>query len=270
MQDGSQEFNVHGPSLGIKQGCIRDLAPPASPFPTTTHIFISQPSRRTVNRTFKLNKCLLYFCSSHDSLLPISKNSSDPWYHRRGFLSRQDMISPLNCDLIMSTLASTNRTRVQKVCTLWTHDENFSRETVVFNDEKFPELKLNPGALVQIIGLRQASSVRDYAKSQEGKIFKSNGSTRSEQHYARSRSRRSSMRVMLDESGAEIPGGRELDQEKSYIFVAKPMAAELKTRQPGLQVMFDDQFKVLQLTRVCRSHSPRRSQEFSAFVTVFK
>lgn len=140
-----------------------------------------------------------------------------------------------------ASLVSTNRTRVQKVCTLWTHDENFSRETVVFNEDKFPELKLSPGALIQIIGLGQASDVRDFqtsakAKSQTGKAARGHDSIRDEHHDARTRSRRSSMRVMLDESGAEIPGGRELDLDKSYVFVAKPMAAELKTRQPGLQV----------------------------------
>jgi hypothetical protein len=42
--------------------------------------------------------------------------------------------------------------------------------------------------------------------------------------------------LTLDENGAVIPGGREVDPEKSYIFVAKAITPDLRSKYPNLQV----------------------------------
>lgn len=140
------------------------------------------------------------------------------------------------------SVVSAKRTRVQKVCTLWTHDENFSRDDVVFNGEKFPELPSSPGSLIQIIALKHATAVRDFqtaAKSNlkdsgQTKLDDSGNDTPVDTHSKRSR--RGSMKITIDENGSLIQGGRDVDPEKSYIFVAKSISADLKTKYPNLQV----------------------------------
>src|SRR6266702_2904302 len=57
--------------------------------------------------------------------------------------------------------ANIRPTRIQKICTLWTHDENFSRDEVVFNIDKFVELPIAYGSLARILALKQ-TAVRDF------------------------------------------------------------------------------------------------------------
>lgn len=133
------------------------------------------------------------------------------------------------------------RTRVQQVCTLWTHDDNFSRDDVVFNGDKFTELPATPGSLIQIIALKQGPVVRDFqavADASKGAgQAKADGASKDGFHGNHSRrGRRGSVMMTLDESGQPIQGARDLDLEKSYIFVAKPTPTDLKSRNPNLQV----------------------------------
>lgn len=143
----------------------------------------------------------------------------------------------------MSTsVTSTQPTRVQKVCTLWTHDENFSKEEVVFNAEKFPELSLSSGSLIQIIALKHATAVRDFQTTAKNDP-KDSGQPKADvsardaypDTYSR-RTRRGSVLITLDENGVVVEEGREVDYEKSYIFVAKPLTADLKSKHSQLQV----------------------------------
>lgn len=141
-----------------------------------------------------------------------------------------------------TTIVSAKRTRVQKVCTLWTHDDNFSKEDVVFNGDKFLELPATTGCLIQVIALKFGTAVRDFQSSSKAPV-KEAGQTKpddSSQHTVRSphtrRSRRGSLRVTLDENGTVIQDGREVDLEKSYTFVAKPFPADLKSKQSNLQL----------------------------------
>jgi hypothetical protein len=144
------------------------------------------------------------------------------------------------------SVASVKRTRVQKVCTLWVHDENFSRDDVLFNSDKFSELPATPGSLIQILGLKQVTSVRDFQSTnpltsvKDVTQTKTDSSSRESTHASHSRrTRRGSVILTLDENGQPIQGGRDVDSEKSYIFVAKPMPADLKSKQPNLQVSYE-------------------------------
>ena len=141
------------------------------------------------------------------------------------------------------SVVSVKRTRVQKVCTLWIHDENFSRDDVVFNGDKFSELPATPGSLIQILGLKQVTSVRDFQSTNTHTISKDVTQTKAENSSMESthathsrRTRRGSVILTLDENGQPIQGGRDVDLEKSYLFVAKPMPADLKSKYPNLQV----------------------------------
>jgi hypothetical protein len=140
------------------------------------------------------------------------------------------------------SLMSAKHTRVQKICTLWTHEENFSKDDVVFNGEKFPELSIISGSLIQILILKQATAVRDFQaaaadapkENSHAKVNDTEKESVSEAHHKRNR--KGSVRVTVDESGPQIYDGRSADANKSYIFVARPMPMELKSKHPNLQV----------------------------------
>lgn len=139
------------------------------------------------------------------------------------------------------SIANGKSARVQKICTLWTHDDNFSRDDVVFNSDKFSELPATPGSLIQVIALKYSTSTRDFqpaprnlgndsiqAKVDESKDAATDSLSR--------RSRRGSIKLTLDESGSVVQEDREVDAEKSYIFISKPFPADLKSKHSNLQV----------------------------------
>ncbi|KAF1950790.1 hypothetical protein CC80DRAFT_528712 [Byssothecium circinans] len=140
------------------------------------------------------------------------------------------------------SVMSAKRTRVQKVCTLWTHDDNFSKDDVVFNGEKFLELPATTGSLIQVIALKYGTAVRDFQSNSKAptKDASQPRADDSSQNPVKSshnrRSRRGSVKITLDENGSVIQEGREVDSEKSYTFVAKPFPADLKSKHPNLQV----------------------------------
>ena len=141
------------------------------------------------------------------------------------------------------SVVSARRTRVQKVCTLWTHDDNFSRDDVVFNSDKFVELPATPGSLIQVIALKHGTAVRDFQTvpkpppKDAGQVNAHDLSKAATQEsYSKRRSRRGSIRVTIDENGSIIQENREVDTEQSYVFVAKPFPADLKSKHPNLQI----------------------------------
>jgi hypothetical protein len=140
------------------------------------------------------------------------------------------------------SLSNSQQARVQKICTLWTHDDNFSRDEIVFNGEKFPELPTGLGSLLQIVAIKSDDTARDFhaipkstqhaaAQSKIGGAVK-DGSA--DNHLKRSR--RGSITVTIDENGSTLPGGRDIDAEKAYVFVPKTLPSELKAKHTNLQV----------------------------------
>jgi hypothetical protein len=154
------------------------------------------------------------------------------------------------------SVVSVKRTRVQKVCTLWIHEDKFSKEDVVFNGDKFPELPATPGSLIRILRLKGLTSVRDFqspnthAAAKDVSQTKADNSSKESTHETRSRrTRRGSVVLTLDENGQPIPGGRDVDSEKSYIFVAKPMPADLKSKYPNLHVSYETSVRYWHMLR---------------------
>jgi hypothetical protein len=140
-------------------------------------------------------------------------------------------------------LSNSQHARVQKVCMLWTHDDNFSREDIVFNGEKFPELPTEPGSLLQIVAIHADEAVRDFhtgPKSAQNDMQthpESVAKHPSTDAYQK-RTRRGSIAVTIDENGSAIPAGREFDTEKAYVFVSKALPADLKSKYANLQVRY--------------------------------
>jgi hypothetical protein len=132
--------------------------------------------------------------------------------------------------------------RVQKVCILWTHDDNFSRDEIVFNSDKFPELPTGAGSLLQIVAIQEDHAVRNFQagpKSAQHDLAQQKSDAASKDGYIHGhprRHRRDSNTITLDENGSTIPGGRDIDADKAYVFVPKTLPPDLKSKYPNLQV----------------------------------
>ncbi|KAF4546108.1 Vacuolar membrane-associated protein iml1 [Lasiodiplodia theobromae] len=148
----------------------------------------------------------------------------------------------------MPKSAASGAPKVQKVCTLWTHDDSLSREDVLFNIDRFSELAISPGSLVKIVALNQNTSVRDFQElartpSQDGsRRIKLDTARRapSTSGFSSRKPHSGSFTLTLDENGHRIQGGRDVDPAKTYVFQAKAMGPDLKTKYPNLQVSISD------------------------------
>jgi hypothetical protein len=139
------------------------------------------------------------------------------------------------------SMSSSKQTRVQKICTLWTHDENFSRDDVVFNSDKFPELPTTTGSLLQIVAINAGTAVRDFSSTTkapppDAAQAKAEPVSKDTADNQSRKSRRGSFTITIDENGSTIPGGRDVDTEKIYIFASKPLPQDLKTKHANLQI----------------------------------
>jgi hypothetical protein len=139
-------------------------------------------------------------------------------------------------------MSNAQKPRVQKVCTLWTHDDNFSRDDIVFNGDKFPELPTVPGTLLQIVGIDSGTAVRDFQsttnsaqphvpQAKSGDIARDNGLS-----GVPKRTRRGSITITIDENGTTLPLGRDIDEAKAYVFSVTVLPADLKSKHANLQV----------------------------------
>ncbi|KAH8728688.1 hypothetical protein GQ44DRAFT_646426 [Phaeosphaeriaceae sp. PMI808] len=139
------------------------------------------------------------------------------------------------------SMSNAQPTRVQKICTLWTHDDNFSRDDIVFNGDKFPEIPTVPGTLLQIVAIESSTAVRDFQTTV--KSTQLDGSQTIGETYGRDASanglprkaRRGSTTITVDENGSAIPGRREVGAEKAYVFAVTALPADLKSKYANLQ-----------------------------------
>ncbi|KAJ4332147.1 vacuolar membrane-associated protein iml1 [Ascochyta clinopodiicola] len=143
------------------------------------------------------------------------------------------------------SIASSKQARVQKICTLWTHDENFSRDDIVFNSDKFSELPITPGSLLQIVPINSGTAVRDFSSSikvppHESAQARAEPVPKDAADTQSRKSRRGSFSRIVDENGSIVPGYRDVDAEKTYIFALKPLPADLKSKHTNLQISISE------------------------------
>jgi hypothetical protein len=111
---------------------------------------------------------------------------------------------------------------------LWNHDEGFSKEEVVINLDLFPEVKA--GELLGIVALKTDSVVRDFQeKAQASK--KEVDTLATAMQRERSNSNPRSPGIVHDNHPKH-----DVDLGKRYLFIAKDMSKEMKTKQPKLEV----------------------------------
>jgi DEP domain-containing protein 5 len=141
-----------------------------------------------------------------------------------------------------ASVSNIKPSRVQKICTLWTHDDNFSREEFLFNGDKFPELPTTLGTVLQIAHINSGTTIRDFQP--QGRNAHDNRARKTPDRCGRDASADSNSKrgppecstITIDENGAAIPGGREAGTEAAYVFAAKALPADLKSKHPNLQV----------------------------------
>lgn len=136
---------------------------------------------------------------------------------------------------------SSKQTKVQRVCTLWTHDENFSKDDIVFNGDRFPEFPTATGTLLQIVAINTGTSVRDFSSSVkvsglDSPQTKAETPMKNANDTQSRKSRRGSFSRTIDENGSAVPGGHDVDSEKTYIFAAMPFPQDLKAKHSNLQI----------------------------------
>ncbi|KAL2352648.1 vacuolar membrane-associated protein-like protein IML1 [Cryomyces antarcticus] len=131
---------------------------------------------------------------------------------------------------------------VQKVCTLWVHEDNFSKEDAVFNVGYFPD-GITIGSLVQVVAVKEPTAVHDLQPAtgkphedgssgvkKEGSAFSSApGDSIQKKHD-------SSAPDVLGESGTPLESVRTFDPQNCYVFVVQDMSSEMKAKHPGLQI----------------------------------
>jgi hypothetical protein len=153
---------------------------------------------------------------------------------------------------------------VERRCVLWIHEEPLSKDEVLLNLGLFPNIK--PGELMAIIPLKSESGVRDYKEMPQ---VSNTGASDMPTAMQRDRSS-SNPRSISQDNGTDI--SHDVDLRRRYLFLAKDIGADLKSRQPGLEVSvakhvadmfsFKHRSSVL-VTTVCFSATPGRRAEYT-------
>lgn len=112
-------------------------------------------------------------------------------------------------------LSSTGLDRLQ--CSLWVHDETFSREEILFNQTAFSDTGVKTGDVVEILPVRNPSV--DAAHTELG-----------------SRSLRDSHAESSSTLHSDMTSKFKTPLQSRCLFMAKPLPQEIKARNPKLEI----------------------------------
>ncbi|EGC47510.1 vacuolar membrane-associated protein IML1 [Histoplasma capsulatum var. duboisii H88] len=110
-------------------------------------------------------------------------------------------------------------------CSLWVHDDNFSREDVLFNISAFGDIGLKVGDLVELSTPRVSQGELHGSSNRldpSGRTLRDAGDSDQSSNSA-------AKRVGGHKSQSSSTYGR-------YLFLVKPLAADIKARHPNLQI----------------------------------
>lgn len=124
-------------------------------------------------------------------------------------------------------MSRTGSTRIERSCTLWVHDETFSKRPVVFNPAVLARHNVRPGALLKVMRVASGVAVQDF-QSEEDRPKSSQ-----------------SKEISSFEIGAgaslELPPRADAatnDEEwKHFVFISEELDQDYLTRHPNLQVV---------------------------------
>ena len=127
--------------------------------------------------------------------------------------STHDVQSPVEERFI--TLSSTGLDRRQ--CSLWVHDETFSREEILFNQTAFSDTGVKAGDIIEILPVRSSSV--DATHTELG-----------------SRSVRDSFIDSSSTLHSDMASKFKTPLQSRCLFMAKPLPQEIKSRNPKLEI----------------------------------
>jgi DEP domain-containing protein 5 len=231
-----------------RQKASNSRSPHHASFSDFRAVFSGSPSsikryllRSSVNY-FSINHDIVIFAQPRGSLLPmsvvppstprrgtrrashlrqVSNSGSDTPYNSRPMTATSDT-GTVQHDPVPLKLS------VERKCVLWVHDEGFSKDEVVLNLGLFPDVK--PGELMAIVGLKTDISIRDFQEKGQGSIHELDALATSMQRERSNSNPRSPGPVNGSDSK------HDADLGKRYLFIARDMPKEMKTRHPNLEV----------------------------------
>ncbi|KAL6233678.1 vacuolar membrane-associated protein iml1 [Aspergillus navahoensis] len=164
------------------------------------------------------------------SLDSVSSRSADTAQHDALQLSDQ----PSSSDGKTFGYSSTGLDRRQ--CSLWVHDETFSKEEILFNQAAFAETGVRDGDLIEILSVR---AVGDGSSSGQSQSHSLNLAVKPDM---RTRSMRDlhghghSHVETASSSRSHAMSKFKTPLQKRCLFIAKPLPQEIKTRHPKLEL----------------------------------
>jgi hypothetical protein len=166
-------------------------------------------------------------------------------------LTSQHQSGIATCDDMSESVSDVKAAKVQKLCTLWTHDDNFSRDDIVFHGERFPELPTTPGTLLQIVPTSSKPSDRDLHATEIGiQTDEPRATTEGPGRDAGARvqvkkRRRGSNTLTIEEHASTIPSRRHDEVEKAFIFTVAGLPADLRSKRIAKVFGFRNRMQVI-------------------------
>jgi hypothetical protein len=131
--------------------------------------------------------------------------------------------------------------KVQKLFSLSIHDDNAGnvKDEVIFNPERFPELKVRAGDLVQISAVLENTTSRPSDKKSAANNHDASA-VRSPQTITslvgESKTERGIPVKTYDENGALMSGNKKPDPNRSYVFLVHDLTPEQKSKHPNIDL----------------------------------
>jgi len=116
----------------------------------------------------------------------------------------------------------------QRKCTLWVHEEAFSKDDVVLDLDLFPDVK--PGELMDVGALKADSGVRDFQEAAQPS--RKDGDSLS----ATMQRQRSNSNSDNPSTASGNHARRDSDFGKRYLFIAQEMPKEVKVKQARFEI----------------------------------
>ncbi|KAI9821631.1 MAG: vacuolar membrane-associated protein iml1 [Pycnora praestabilis] len=133
-----------------------------------------------------------------------------------------------------------NPVLVEKICTLWIHDDIFSKEEVLLNTSLFPDGGIRADDLAEIVALKPTTAVRDFQNaSKDGSAASKSGAQPTIEPQAAVTERKLGALDphTQDEEEDEVGDRHDVDMQKRYLFVVKEnFEGDLRTKHSNLQL----------------------------------
>jgi hypothetical protein len=131
-----------------------------------------------------------------------------------------------------SSVATAHVRHVERLCTLWCHDSDFSKDEVVLNTNLFPPGTVKPGDLAEICVLRTRPVSGDFKDSSQNSTPASNARGKSDQVGTPPRKHSGTNGQGAEDGEVLDDASQDIDPEKCYVFVVK----EQEAKQANLQI----------------------------------